>query len=355
VRIACVLIQNLAVQLLLAERSDLRGRPVVIGGLPFETKPVSDASPEALAYGVRPGISIREAQALCPEAACFAPDEARYQQTFKAVADILEDFSPVIEVEKLGCAYIDITGVQREGHLASEVILVISSRIGLSSRAGIASGKFFSKVAAMTSKPDSVTVVLTGEEERFVTPFSMDFTDCSDEVKERLMFLGVRFIGQLRDFPKEALSSQFGVDGVRLYQLSHGIDHLPLIPRRKIEIVSATSMFEAPASTTNEIYGAMQPMLGKLLGEIREQGKICHEVLVGLKLNSGSMVAKRLSLKEGSRSEGEMLARIRASLAGMALANPVTGVELSLSLTAESGRKLHLWQERGTPQAYLKT
>jgi DNA polymerase-4 len=348
-RVACVLIPDLPIQLLLAEQPELSGKPVVVGGLAFEIKPVSYASPEAIAYGVRLGMSIREAQALCPEAICVAPDEERYQQTFEKVADLLEDFSPLVEVDEIGRAYIDITGVQMERQLAHEVISLISGDIGLSARIGIASGKFFSMVAAATSRPESVTIVPVGEEESFIRPFSIDFISSPDEVKERLRFLGIKFIGQLREFPKEALVSQFGADGIRLYQLSHGIDPTPLVPRKKTQVVSASCELEPATDTWSGIEMVCRTTLEKLLVEVRRQGKVCCEALVKLRSDSGPDVERRLPLKEGSRSANDILARIRSSLEDSALPGPVIGIELSLHLANETGRGLHLWQKQRQP------
>jgi len=348
-RVACVLIPDLPIQLLLAEKPELSGRPVVVGGLSFEIKPVSCASPEAVAYGVRLGMSIREAQALCPDVICAAPDERRHQDTFEKVADILEDFSPLVEVNGLGRAYMDIAGVQMERQLAHEVMSLISSDIGLSSRIGIASSKFFSMVAAATSRPEAVTIVPVGEQESFISPFSVDFTSCPDKVNERLRFLGIKFIGQLVEFPKEALVSQFGADGTKLYQLSHGSDPTPLVPRKKTQVVSARCELEPTTDTWSAIEMACRPMLEKLMVEVRRRGKVCCETLVRLSLDSGLDVERRLPIKEGSRSDRDILAIIRSSLENSALPRPVIGIELSLHLAKESGRRLHLWQKQRQP------
>ena len=352
-RVAYVLVQNLAVQLLLSEKPDLRGRPVIIGGLSFETKPVIDASPEAVAYGIKPGMSLREAQSLCPEAVCFQNDETRYWQTFESVADILENFSPIVELEGLGCACIDITGIQNEQYLAGKVISALAYHTGLNVRVGVAGGKFFAKVAAMTSKTGLVTVVSPGEEAKFITPFSIDFIDCPTEVRERLMLLGIRFIGQLRDFPKEALSSQFGDDGIRLFQLSHGIDLLLLIPGKRAETVSLAYELEPPAEGWGAIEAACQYIIDKLFPDITYQGKVCHNVSARFQLISGLRIEKKLSLKEGNRSERDILSRIRTSLETAAFAEPIAEVELSFGIMAETGRKLQLWQQHGQPLGKL--
>jgi DNA polymerase-4 len=51
----------------------LRGRPVVIGETPDQRKAVLDCSPEAEAHGVRIGMPLRQALALCRDAIFLPP------------------------------------------------------------------------------------------------------------------------------------------------------------------------------------------------------------------------------------------------------------------------------------------
>ena len=162
-RIACIIVHNLAIQVAAASAPCLRGQALVIGGLPFEAKPVYDASPEAIARGVKVGMPLREAYALCPEAKFLASDEANYRQAFEEVANVLERFSPVVDIEKPGCAYIDVSGLCDGVSLCIEVLRQISGETGLSACLGVSGGKFFSRVAALTSKPATPVIVSPGE------------------------------------------------------------------------------------------------------------------------------------------------------------------------------------------------
>lgn len=61
----CLLVPSFVLACALAERPALVGRPVAVANT-LGTG-VEDCSPEAVCYGVRPGIPLRAAAALCPQ------------------------------------------------------------------------------------------------------------------------------------------------------------------------------------------------------------------------------------------------------------------------------------------------
>ena len=58
----------------------LKGRPLIIGALPRERGVVATCSYEARKYGVRSGMNIKEAYALCPTGVYKHPDFDRYRR-----------------------------------------------------------------------------------------------------------------------------------------------------------------------------------------------------------------------------------------------------------------------------------
>jgi len=345
-RIACVLIPNLAVQIALVDDPALRGKPLVIGGLPFEVRTVYDASPEALACGIKPGMPLHQAYALRPEAIFLPADDKKYEAAFEEVINVLEKFSPVVDIGELGCAYADVSGIQHERELACEISAAISAETGLSSCLGISSGKFFSRIAAFTSTSEAPVIVSQGKEKDFVAPFSVELLPCSDETKERLSLLGIRFIGQLRQFSREALIAQFGSDGIVMHELAHGFDRTPLIPRKKRDVLTGSAELDPPAVTFIEILQTCQTVLERVLGGTNMEGKLCREILVRVRFASGTSQERRLSLKQPTNSRDAILGRLRTWLEGVRFPAPAVQVELSLCLTREQSRGLSLWPEQ---------
>lgn len=345
-RIACVLIHNLAIQVALTGDATLCSQPLVLGGLPFEAKTVYDASFEATACGIKPGMSLRQAYALCPDARFLPADESQYEQVFEEVVDVLERFSPVVDIEELGCAYLDVGRVHGEENPARKISTSLSTDTGLNGCIGISNGKFLSRAAAFTSKPEAPVIVPEGEEKDFIAPFPIDFLSCPAEIKERLYLLGIRFMGQLSQFSREALAAQFGSEGIILHQLAHGIDETPLSPRKKPELITVAADLEPPASIYLQILHACQVMLDRPLDKVKAEGKACREIAVKVIFPSGASYQRRLPLKQVTVSISVILDRLRTWLESITFPASVTRVELSLSLSRETGKSLYLWPEQ---------
>src|SRR6059058_3424594 len=76
------------------QRDDLRlrGRPVIVGAWV-----VLAASYEAKAFGVRTAMGGAQARRLCPEAVVVEPRMSAYSEASKALFDVCEDTTPLVE------------------------------------------------------------------------------------------------------------------------------------------------------------------------------------------------------------------------------------------------------------------
>lgn len=339
-RIACVHIAGLAIQAALIENPHLKEQPLIIGGSPVDDAPVVDASVDAMACGVKIGMPLRKACSLCPGATFLPPDDAMCDELFHGVLDVLDGFSPVVENEAPGCAYLDLTGVKNEQETAGNILRDVS--IMLRATLGISCGKFFSRVAAVTSKTETPVIISRGCEKDFIAPFPVDLLPCSYEAKERLKLLGIKRIGQLAGFTRDDLAAQFGAEGRMMHDISRGRDDTPLVPRPRDDTLDASIELFPPSVDYLEILASCRAMLEELLLELRNKGRPCREIILKLSYESTSSES-RLIFKEPTYSETAVTGRLRACLENMPLASPVTGVTLRLVPGSESGRQAGLW------------
>src|ERR1700756_98975 len=76
----------------------LKGKAVVVGGRPNERGVVSAASYEARKFGVHSALSLRTAYKLCPHAIFVDGHPERYRDYSHRVFDVLNRFSPQVEM-----------------------------------------------------------------------------------------------------------------------------------------------------------------------------------------------------------------------------------------------------------------
>ena len=354
-RIACVIIPDLAVQVAVSGRTRWRTEPVVIGGRPLEAGAVYGASAAAMVCGVKTGMPLHEAYALCPHARFLPLNEKRYQEASERVADILERYSPVVEVESPGCAYFEVIRTGDEIALACQVLDITSAEAGLEACLSISNSRFVSRAAALTSTPEAPVIVPENKERDFIAPFSIDFLPCSLEVKERLRLLGISYIGQLNLLSKESLVAQFGRQGATIADLSQGGNGYPLVARKKPEVVSVAIEVCPPATTSLQILHHCRVALEKPLADMRELGKVCRELLVRISFSAGASEEKRLPFKQATVSISTIQDRIRAWLEDIPFPSPVTGLDISLYPGSEEGEPLGLWWEQPSVRPELNT
>src|SRR5204862_629308 len=91
----------------------LKGKAVVVGGQRDERGVVSAASYEARKFGVHSAMPLRTAAKMCPHAIFVNGHSERYREYSEKVFEVLNSFSPQVEMASVDEAYLDMTGTER--------------------------------------------------------------------------------------------------------------------------------------------------------------------------------------------------------------------------------------------------
>lgn len=352
-RIACVLVPQIAVQVALQRRPELAGRPVIVGGYPHERRNVAGASPEALASGVSPGIPLRQAAGLCPNATFLPLDTSLTGEVFACLFDVMESFSPTVEAEPPDTFYLDVTGIGlsilgRAGPPGEEALLQsllqeAQSRSGLALRAGAAATKFSARAAAMLAG-EQPCIVPPGEDHAFLAPVSITLLPCSTEMQRRLHLFGLRTLGEFADLPFGPVQAQFGRTGAALWHLARGEDDRPLLPRRLPAALSHDIPFESPTSSNETLVKTVELALDALVPNLKRLFIGFRQVTLLLSLEDQPDWEHTWTLHEPATQPVAALSLIAATLHDLALAGPVERLRLLLhDLTQEEGRQESLF------------
>ena len=207
----------------------LRGKAVVVGGQRDERGVVSAASYEARKFGVHSAMPLRTAAKLCPHAIFVDGHPDRYREYSQKVRDVLQNFSPQIEMVSIDEAYLDMTGTERlHGpplRAAHALHQAIHAHTSLNCSIGIAASRLVAKVCSDQAKPNGMLWVLSGNEATFLAPLAIRRIPGVGKVTEQnLHALGVRTVGDLARFEEAFLEEHFGKWGLALAGKAKGLD-----------------------------------------------------------------------------------------------------------------------------------
>jgi DNA polymerase-4 len=207
----------------------LKGKAVVVGGRPNERGVVSAASYAARKFGVHSAMPLRTAYKLCPQATFVDGHPDRYRECSQKVFDVLNGFSPLVEMASIDEAYLDMTGTERlygpplrAGHLLHDRV---KAATGLNCSIGIATSRLVAKITSDQAKPNGVMWVIPGQEAAFLAPLDVRKVPGVGKVTEKnLHAVGIRKVGDLAHLDEAFLEQRFGKWGLALAGKSRGLD-----------------------------------------------------------------------------------------------------------------------------------
>jgi DNA polymerase-4 len=330
-RVGCFFFHHFSIQIEVRDNNSLSGKPIIIGGLPYQRKPVYDASQEALEYGVKQGMPLREAYSLCPQGLFLPLNEKKYANAFTDILTLLTDYSPVVEARTPGSAFIDLSYEQDELQFVKELGQLTEECFRLHPSVSIASAKFVAWVAAIGAKPGQPVIIPEGKERNFLKGLPVSLLPTSSKTLRELELLGIYQMGQLANLPLEAVSLEFGNEGKQVWELSNGIDRATLIPWGDIPVLKEQIYFEPAAESVGQLLGKADEVLSRLSLQLKERWQCCHQLTMCLFFTNGHIVQRVFHFKETSSSKETMLRRLRQYLGNARFTAPVSEMRLSLS------------------------
>lgn len=204
----------------------LARRPVIVGGDPRKRGFVQSATPDAQADGVRPDMLVSEAIALCPRARLLRTNMGRYREVSRRMFACMRRSLARLEAYGLSGAYFVVhTDSAALPEIVSDLQERVKVAVGLSLRAGVASGKFLARLAAEEAGPEGLRIVAPGEEAAFLGPLGVERLEgVGKRTAETLEALGAQTIADVVALGRDGLQGALGVHGLRIHALARGHD-----------------------------------------------------------------------------------------------------------------------------------
>jgi DNA polymerase-4 len=294
----------------------LRGRPVIVGAWV-----VLAASYEAKAHGVRTAMSVGRARRLCPRAIVVEPRMSAYAEASKAVYEVFDDTSPVVEGMSIDEAFLDVRGVRRLSGSPTEVAArlrrEVRERVGLPITVGIARTKFLAKVASGVAKPDGLLLVPPDGELSFLHPLPVErLWGVGPKTATRLHELGVGTVGQVARFGEAELVALLGRgSGRHLYALAHNRDPRPVQARRRRGSIGSQRALGRSPTAFAEIDASLVALVDRVTRRMRTAGRVGRTVVLRLRFDDFSRATRSHTLPYPTASTQAILATARGLLA----------------------------------------
>nr|CBX28961.1 hypothetical protein N47_B21070 [uncultured Desulfobacterium sp.] len=288
------------------DNRNLTGKCVIVGGLSGRGV-VSAANYEARKYGVRSAMPMYLARQKCPHAVFLTPRKNRYSEISKRIMALLETFSPLVEPVSIDEAYVDITGCERlygaPKHMGLTIKSRIRERIGLSCSIGIAPNKFLAKIASDMNKPDGLTLIEPADAGKFSESIPIDKVPGVGKIKLKdFEKIGVKQLGDIKKYPKDLLMKRFGKFGLRLIELSSGIDNSPVIPYAKSKSVSNETTLDQDTEDKVLLKEFLLKQAADIGMQLRSLNLRAKTLVLKIKHSDFSQVTRSITLKTPTQS-----------------------------------------------------
>ena len=345
--IACLVIPAFELRAALRTRPRLALEAAALAPEPGTEPLLGPVTAAAEAAGVRPGMRMGEALAICPALVLVERDPAAVEVEWEGVLRRLEDAGLAVAPAEPGIAYFETAGVERlYGGVepALERALRATGAVW-DPRIGAATRRFAALAAANVARPGQALVVRDRERE-FLAPLPLSLLPLPPERYAELEGLGVRRLGELARLPRGAVAERLGREGREAWSLARGGESARVRGRRPAaELVEALEFPEAVANelTLRRAFGAL---LDRLLARPERAARPLRKIAVAARLVGGGSWRRTVTLRDATAERG----RLRAALGPKLTEIPAPVVELRLEaveLADHVGQQLELVKPRG--------
>jgi len=295
----------------------LRDRPVIVGG-----GVVLAASYEARAYGVRGAMGGHRARALCPHAVVVSPRMSAYSDASKAVFDVFEDTTPLVEGISIDEAFLDVRGLGRIAGPPRDIAERLKERVleevGLRITVGVARTKFLAKVASGVAKPDGLLVVPPAGELAFLHLLPVErLWGVGPVTARKLHERGITTVAQVAALGEPALVRMVGLAaGRKLHALAQNRDPRRVRTRqRRRSIGSQRALGWRRRRSPAELDAVLVAIVDRLGRRLREARRACRTVMLRLRFDDLSRATRSYTLSQATTETPTILATARGLLA----------------------------------------
>jgi nucleotidyltransferase/DNA polymerase involved in DNA repair len=346
--IACIVIPGFPLRAALVSRPSLRLVPAALAPEEGSEPLLGPVTAAAAGAGVRPGMRLGEALAICPSLVLVDPDPATAEREWEGVLRRLENVGVGVDPTEPGVVFFETRGVERLYRGVEPALKKALGAVGAAwdARVGAAGRKFTALAAANVARPGQILVVSDDATRDFLAPLPLDLLPLDEPRQQELRELGVRRLGELAGLPGGAVAERLGPDGRRAWSLARGGERRRVRGRRTpAEFVERLEFADAVGNelTLRRAFGVL---LDRLMEQPAREGRFVRKAAIAARLVGGGSWRRTITLRDPTAERDRLRAALGPKLAE--LPAPVLELRLDLvELTESSGQQLQLLRVAG--------
>ena len=298
--------------------SALHGRPVLVGH-DGPRGVVAAASYEARAFGCHSAQPMAVALRLCPQAIVRPVRSHRYRQLSRAVFDVFDRFTPVVEPLSMDEAFLDLTGTERllgpdPVGVGRDVKRQVRAATGLTASVGVAPNKFLAKLASDLQKPDGLAVITPATVDAVLLPLPIErLWGVGPATAAKLRGMNVRTFADLRRTDPAALAARFGArEADRFRRLAFGLDDRPVQPDRRAKSIGHERTFPVDVQEADVLRSVLLEQVEDVSARLRRGGVYAWAVTVKIRTGEFHTVTRRSTLPRPADATAPLWAAARS-------------------------------------------
>lgn len=267
----------------------LRGKPVVTGA---ERGIIAAASYEAKAKGVKRGLQLHEAKALCPDLVVLPSDYEAYSLYSQRMFSIMRRFTPNVEEYSIDEAFAELGGCGQVLDMPLEAVAArlretVSGEMGLTVSVGISLTKTLAKLCSKFRKPNGQTILL-----REHVPIMLRLTPIAKvwgigpASAAKLQALGIATALDFTNMDESAVLKLLHKPGHETWNELRGrrVFRLELEPKLRYDSMMKGHTFSPPSGDGRLVFAEAMKNLAAAFAKLRRHRHLAKEVGLCLRL-----------------------------------------------------------------------
>ncbi len=350
-RVACVSLPALPLQLLMRRHPDWRDAPAAVVADDRPQGQILHTNRAAREQRVLPGMSYAAGLSLAPglRARVVPPEEVA--TAVQGLVERLRTYSPLVEpaADEPGVFWVDAGGLERlhpslEGWARAIHIELRGDELW--PRVVVGWSRFGTYALARGGSGEVQIYGSEAMESEAAACVPLARLQLSPKVRDALDKLAVRNVGDLLQLPADGVRRRFGEEALRVWRLAAG-DWRPGL-RAQVEVAPLRRVLhlDHPMRNATRLLFMVKRMLPGLLATLAERHQVLATLELELRLEGGEVLSERLQPAAPTLDERMLLDLVRLRLDAMTLRAVVEDLALDCEGIAATTEQLRLYFER---------